>query len=180
MPTDAERWRFLADHKLTLHTDGGDYLTHWCRTVGPGQPPKFYPVSSGATADEAIDVAIDRGGFSGGSDEMTPSEALNTYANMLEERAIKRAFGPELVQQHLADVRTLAEKIRAARADHTSVTFIRADADLMHDIAAAIHTDLDAPESRALRPEHQHRARTVLNPIAGAIKQAAVDIEDGL
>lgn len=24
MPSDAERWRFLADHKLTLHTDGGD------------------------------------------------------------------------------------------------------------------------------------------------------------
>jgi hypothetical protein len=25
MPTDAERWRFLSDHLLTLHTDGGDY-----------------------------------------------------------------------------------------------------------------------------------------------------------
>jgi hypothetical protein len=43
MPTDAERWRFLADHGLTLHTDGGDYgyMVHWCRTAGPGQPPKF-------------------------------------------------------------------------------------------------------------------------------------------
>jgi hypothetical protein len=62
MPTDAERWRFLADHKLTLHTDGGanGYLVHWCRTAGPGQPPKFYPVSNGATADEAIDNAIAR------------------------------------------------------------------------------------------------------------------------
>ncbi len=57
MPTDAERWRFLADHALTLHTDGGDYgyLVHWCRTAGPGQPPKFYPVSNGKTAEEAID-----------------------------------------------------------------------------------------------------------------------------
>ncbi len=47
MPTDAERWRFLADHALTLHTDGGNYgyMVHWCRTAGPGQPPKFYPVS---------------------------------------------------------------------------------------------------------------------------------------
>jgi hypothetical protein len=34
MPTDAERWRFLADHKLTLHTDGGDYLVHWCQRSG--------------------------------------------------------------------------------------------------------------------------------------------------
>jgi hypothetical protein len=62
MPTDAERWRFLADHALTLHTDGGDYgyLVHWCRTAGPGQPPKFFPVSNGKTAEEAIDRAIER------------------------------------------------------------------------------------------------------------------------
>ncbi|HEY8685524.1 MAG TPA: hypothetical protein VIO57_07960 [Chloroflexota bacterium] len=62
MPTDAERWRFLADHALTLHTDGGDYgyLVHWCRTAGPGQPPRFYPVSNGKTAEEAIDKAIAR------------------------------------------------------------------------------------------------------------------------
>jgi hypothetical protein len=62
MPTDAERWRFLADHGLTLHTDGGDYgyMVHWCRTAGPGQPPKFYPVANGTTADEAIDRAMER------------------------------------------------------------------------------------------------------------------------
>jgi hypothetical protein len=62
MPTDAERWRFLADHKLTLHTDGGEYgyMVHWCRTAGPGEPPAFYPVSNGKTAEEAIDRAIER------------------------------------------------------------------------------------------------------------------------
>jgi hypothetical protein len=62
MPTDAERWRFLADHGLTLHTDGGDYgyMVHWCRTSGPGQPPKFYPISNGRTPEEAIDRAIAR------------------------------------------------------------------------------------------------------------------------
>jgi hypothetical protein len=62
VPTDSERWRFLADHQLTLHTDGGTngYLVHWCRTSGPGEPPKFYPVSTGKTADEAIDNAIAR------------------------------------------------------------------------------------------------------------------------
>jgi hypothetical protein len=61
MPTGGERWRFLADHRLTLHTDGGDYgyLVHWCRTPGPGQPPKFYPVSNGKPAEEAIDRAIE-------------------------------------------------------------------------------------------------------------------------
>jgi hypothetical protein len=60
VPSDAERFRFVADHMLTLHTDGDGYLVHWCRTAGPGQPPKFYPVSSGETADEAVDRAIER------------------------------------------------------------------------------------------------------------------------
>jgi hypothetical protein len=60
MPTDAERWRFVADHRLALHTDGGDYLVHWLRTGGPGQPPAFYPVSSGLTPEEAVDKAIAR------------------------------------------------------------------------------------------------------------------------
>lgn len=62
MPSDSERWRFLSDHQLTLHTDGGDYgyMVHWVRTNGPGQAPKFYPVSNGATAEEAIDHAIAR------------------------------------------------------------------------------------------------------------------------
>src|SRR6266513_736326 len=62
MPTDAERWRFLADHGLTLHTDGGGYgyVVHWCRTSGPGEPPKFYPVSNRKTANEAIARAIAR------------------------------------------------------------------------------------------------------------------------
>ena len=62
MPTDTERWRFLSDHQLTLHTDGDHYgyVVHWCRTAGPGQPPKFYPVANGKTAEEAIDGAIER------------------------------------------------------------------------------------------------------------------------
>ncbi len=60
MPSDAERWRFVADHLLTLHTDGNGYLVHWCRTSGPGEPPRFYPVSDGPTAEEAVDRAIAR------------------------------------------------------------------------------------------------------------------------
>lgn len=35
-------------------------MVHWCRTAGPGLPPKFYPVSNGSTAEEAIDAAIER------------------------------------------------------------------------------------------------------------------------
>jgi hypothetical protein len=47
LPTDAERFRFLADYKLTLHTNGEDYTAHYCRTLGPGQPPLYYPVANG-------------------------------------------------------------------------------------------------------------------------------------
>lgn len=44
MPTEAERWRFLSDHLLTLHTDRHNYLVHWRRTgeyllfLGPHGP----------------------------------------------------------------------------------------------------------------------------------------------
>lgn len=51
---DAERWRFLADHGLSLNTAGNDYLVQLVRA---GEPPKFLPVSRGGTADEAIDAA---------------------------------------------------------------------------------------------------------------------------
>jgi hypothetical protein len=62
MPCDGERWRFLSDHQLTLHTDGGDYgyMVHWWRTAGPSEPPRLDPVSNGATAEEAVDRAIER------------------------------------------------------------------------------------------------------------------------
>jgi hypothetical protein len=35
MSSDAERFRFLANHRLALHTDGGPYLINLCRTSGP-------------------------------------------------------------------------------------------------------------------------------------------------
>lgn len=60
MPSDADRFRFLASHKLTLHTNGKDYMVHFCRTQGTGTPPIYYPVSNGASAEEAIDRAIER------------------------------------------------------------------------------------------------------------------------
>lgn len=77
MPTDAERWRFLADHQLTLHTDGGDYgyMVHWCRTAGPGEPPRFYPISNGRTPEEAIDRVIARYNRKHGTANAKPAEA---------------------------------------------------------------------------------------------------------
>jgi hypothetical protein len=60
VPSDADRFRFLATHKLTLHTNGEHYMVHYCRTQGPGMPPIYYPVSNGGSAEEAIDRAIER------------------------------------------------------------------------------------------------------------------------
>jgi hypothetical protein len=57
---DGERFRFLAEHKLTLHTNGEHYMVHYCRSQGPGIPPLYYRVSNGASAQEAIDRAIER------------------------------------------------------------------------------------------------------------------------
>jgi hypothetical protein len=82
VPSEAERWRFLADHQLTLHTDGGDYgyMVHWCRTAGPGQPPRFYPVSNGTTAEEAIDRAIER---------FNRKHGIKSSSVLLEPRVVK-------------------------------------------------------------------------------------------
>jgi hypothetical protein len=55
--TDAERWRFLADQKLSLHTAGDE-----CRVnlVRKGAPPEILAVAVGRTPDEAVDAAIAR------------------------------------------------------------------------------------------------------------------------
>jgi len=53
---DAERWRFLVDHALTLqHTASGE--CHVNLLVRSGEPPKILPVSTGPDADAAIDSA---------------------------------------------------------------------------------------------------------------------------
>jgi hypothetical protein len=54
--SDAERWRFLAEHKLSLqHTAGGEVKVNLVQ-CGRGEP-KSLPVSTGPTADAAIDSA---------------------------------------------------------------------------------------------------------------------------
>jgi hypothetical protein len=61
MPTDSERWRFLADNSLALgRSREGVSITHYKPGERPGASATFTPVSSGKTADEAIDAAIAR------------------------------------------------------------------------------------------------------------------------
>jgi hypothetical protein len=33
-------------------------MVHWCRIARPGEPPRFYPISNGKTAEEAINRAL--------------------------------------------------------------------------------------------------------------------------
>ena len=63
MPTDAERWRFLADNNLTLgRSPGRCFVAHYAEPESPaqGRHGKITPIADGATADEAIDLAIER------------------------------------------------------------------------------------------------------------------------
>jgi hypothetical protein len=61
MYDDALRWRFLADNNLALgRGKDGCFITHFTPSTGPGSSSTFAPVSSGKTADEAIDLAIAR------------------------------------------------------------------------------------------------------------------------
>lgn len=61
MPTDAERWRFLADNNLALGRGrDGCHISHFEESDAPGSSTNFRPVASGKTADEAIDNAIAR------------------------------------------------------------------------------------------------------------------------
>jgi hypothetical protein len=57
MSSDAERFRFLADHRLTLTTAGDE-----CRVqlVRKAARPTILPISVGATPDDAVDAAIAR------------------------------------------------------------------------------------------------------------------------
>lgn len=60
MRSDDERFRFLAEYKLsvTWHADGVSIF--WRGKDMPGEPGKYFPVSSGKTLGEAVDVAIAR------------------------------------------------------------------------------------------------------------------------
>jgi hypothetical protein len=62
MPTDAERWRFLADNSLVLNRDArqGVSIMHYQSPDGSAFAAKYRSVATGNTADEAIDNAIAR------------------------------------------------------------------------------------------------------------------------
>jgi hypothetical protein len=61
MPTDTERWRVLADHKLTLYINGGDYgyRVHLVARLDLVKRRSFLCDLHRATPEEAIDLAID-------------------------------------------------------------------------------------------------------------------------
>jgi hypothetical protein len=60
MPTDAERFQFLEQFKLTASWDDEGYTLFWREKSVPWQYGRLYVISKGRTLPEATDAAIDR------------------------------------------------------------------------------------------------------------------------
>jgi hypothetical protein len=60
MPTDAERFRFLAEHKLSVTWTNDGASIFWRGKDEPGKPGVYFPVASARTLEEAVDAAIAR------------------------------------------------------------------------------------------------------------------------
>jgi hypothetical protein len=61
VPTDAERWRFLADHELSVvWYDSGASISWREKWPEPGKIAAYRHLSRGKTLEEAVDVLIER------------------------------------------------------------------------------------------------------------------------
>lgn len=60
MRTDAERFRFLEEFKLSVTRTNDGASIYWRGQDEPGKPGGFYSIASGRTLEEAVDNAIAR------------------------------------------------------------------------------------------------------------------------
>jgi hypothetical protein len=61
MPSDAERFRILADLKLSITwSDDTRVVVFWRGKPKPGQPGGYLPVAEASTLEEAADIAIEK------------------------------------------------------------------------------------------------------------------------
>jgi hypothetical protein len=60
MPSDAERFRFLEQFKLTASWDDEEFTLFWREKSVPWQYGRLYVISKGKTLAEATDTAIER------------------------------------------------------------------------------------------------------------------------
>jgi hypothetical protein len=59
MPTDAERFRILAELKLSITwSDDSRVVVFWRGKPKPGQPGGYLPVAEATTLEAAVDEAI--------------------------------------------------------------------------------------------------------------------------
>jgi hypothetical protein len=105
---------------------------------------------------------------------MRSAEALDLYANAIQSRSI-REYGGDAFGDHCAQVRAVADKLRAEELQSRSQRFDQADVNLLHEIADGLTTDLQSPNSAMLRPQLRANAEQ-WNRIAGMLKRAAVQI----
>jgi hypothetical protein len=60
MPSDAERFRFLDQFKLTASWDDEEFTLFWREKSVPWQYGRLYVISKGKTLGDATDAAIER------------------------------------------------------------------------------------------------------------------------
>jgi hypothetical protein len=60
MPTDRQRFRFMAEHQLSVTWSDDGASIFWRGKPKPGQPAPYHPVARGRNLAEAIDDAIAR------------------------------------------------------------------------------------------------------------------------
>jgi hypothetical protein len=60
MPTNEERFRFLAQFRLSVTWNNDSVSLMWRGTDRPGHPGQYRPIANAPTLEEAVDVAIAR------------------------------------------------------------------------------------------------------------------------
>jgi hypothetical protein len=60
MPSDAERFEFIAKHQLSITWNDGSASIFWRGKALPGQPGVYYPLTTAKNLGEAIDGVIAR------------------------------------------------------------------------------------------------------------------------
>lgn len=60
MPSDSERFQFLAEHQLSITWNDGSASIFWRGKARPGEPGAYYPLATAKSLAAAVDSVIER------------------------------------------------------------------------------------------------------------------------
>ncbi len=60
MPSDAKRFRFIAEFELAIGWADDGATPFWSGKPLPGQPRRLFVIAKGKTLDESTDAAVER------------------------------------------------------------------------------------------------------------------------